>query len=219
MAKSAKESSNPSERIKDAEDDLKRRGGGGDANYDAATVAFVAELKTDNYKQREKYRRLKESVESEYVKAEDIESIQGLMLEGESFSDFAERTRGAFKEAKEAVVLKQKEVFNEAAEIVGYNPKVLSTLLKADGLEVKVTKGDDDDDDRVVVIKDGKEKSIEKYAKKNWEDHMPSLAIDHSTDDGAMFPSQQSSDQPPKDGVNQKKAAFIVETSSEGNFL
>lgn len=116
-----------------------------------------------------------------------------------------ERAKKADEYEQRVQEQERKESVREAAEVVGFNAKILNDQLSDD---VRVEVRDDDGDKKAVVIEgdgdDETETELQEYAEQNLSDYMPVLQGSSQQNSAAVtgrtFPGQRSNDKKRKKG-------------------
>lgn len=161
----------------------------------------LATLYEENYELRKDKRELQDKIDNGTVlteeEAEKWDKYQELDEDPEKLEEKIENADSAKKELSQ---LKREKRNSQVAEVQGWNPKVLNRLADEEAeFEIKTRQNDDGEDEKYVVIKteDG-EKDLSDYAKSNWEDMMPALNANGTSEENEQanrknFTKQKSS--------------------------
>lgn len=153
-------------------------------------------LYDENYEHRKKIRELearKTLTDEEYEQFEKYKEM------GKP-DELKTKIEAADTAASELSAIKKEKAINEAAEVLGWNPKVLNRLGSDLEYEVKTKTGEDGKAVKYVEAKDGDKVIVvtDDFAKEKFgEEFLPSLKKEASNttagnQDGKTFPSQSS---------------------------
>ena len=145
--------------------------------------------------------------------ADELAAYRGLNL---SPKDLAAALSDGNQAKADLATLRTADTVRQAADLAGYKPTVLTTLVKASGVELAITEADDPKGGaakvRTVTVKDGDSKPVElgKYAEAHWTDHLPALKAERHGQPGT--PARDANRQIPTDSDDRKSGDRAMES-------